>query len=56
MKIEITKRFIWNGKWIEIGEVFQKCSGIPEGCYKEIKEPVKVEKSKKDKKGFNEYD
>jgi len=48
--VEIIKRFIWNGKWIEIGEVFQKCSGIPEGCYKEV---PKVEKPKKEK---NEYD
>ena len=45
--VEIIKRFIWNGKWIEIGEPFQKCSGIPEGCYKEIKEPVKVSKKEK---------
>ena len=48
--VEIIKRFIWNGKWIEIGGVFKKCSAIPEGCYKEIKEPVKVSKKEK-----NEY-
>jgi len=48
MKIEITKRFIWSGKWIEIGEVYEKCSAIPKGHYKEIKEKVeKVEPKSK---------
>jgi len=54
MKIEITKRFIWSGKWIEIGEVYEKCSAIPKGHYKEVKETVVVkDKPKKDK---HEYD
>ena len=52
MKIEITKRFIYNFKWVEVGTIMDYSSLIPEGHYKEIKEPVKIEKSKKEK---NEY-
>ena len=54
MKIEITKRFIYNGKWIEVGTIMKHEKIIPKEVYKEVIE--KVEKSKKDKKGFDEYD
>jgi len=53
MKIEITKRFIYNGKWIEVGTIMEHEKIIPKEVYKEVVETVK---SKKDKKGFDEYD
>ena len=55
MKIEITKRFIYNFKWVEVGTVMEHENIIPKEVYKEVIETVK-EKSKKDKKGFDEYD
>ena len=54
MKVKIIKPFIWNDKKISVGEILEYCTAIPEGHYVEVKEVEKP--SKKDKKGFDEYD
>ena len=54
MKIEIIKPFIWSGKKISVGEVFEYCTAIPEGHYKkvvEVKEVKDIVKEKKSKYG-----